>query len=274
MLELILRNAKIVDGTGAQAFDGDVAVDGGRIVEVGRVSGRARQEIDAEGRLVTPGFVDVHSHYDGQATWDDTLAPSFGHGVTTTVMGNCGVGFAPVRPGEESHRQLINLMEGVEDIPGTALWEGLDWSWESFPEYLDVLDARSYSMDVATQVPHGALRTYVMGDRGANHAAATAAEIAEMARLCAEAIRAGALAFSTSRIQGHQSTTGSPVPGTLAAEDELLGIGRAVKRRFWRSTTTPLRSICISREISIPIRVQAAPASELRRQRLRPSLSV
>jgi N-acyl-D-aspartate/D-glutamate deacylase len=228
MTDLILRNARIVDGTGQPEFAGDVSVDRGRIVEVGQVSGRARQEIDADGRLVTPGFVDVHAHYDGQATWDDTLAPSFAHGVTTVVMGNCGVGFAPVRPGEASQRQLINLMEGVEDIPGTALWEGMDWSWESFPEYLDVLAARSYSMDVATQVPHGALRTYVMGDRGADHAPATAAEVEEMARLCAEAIRAGALGFSTSRIQGHQSTTGSPVPGTFAAEDELFGIGRAV----------------------------------------------
>jgi N-acyl-D-aspartate/D-glutamate deacylase len=156
------------------------------------------------------------------------LAPSFAHGVTTVVMGNCGVGFAPVRPGEAHQRQLIELMEGVEDIPGTALWEGLDWSWETFPEYLDVLGRRSYSMDVATQVPHGALRAYVMGERGVAHAAASAQDIETMARLCAEAIRAGALGFSTSRILGHQSTSGSPVPGTFAANDELFAIGRAV----------------------------------------------
>jgi N-acyl-D-aspartate/D-glutamate deacylase len=230
MFDLVIRNGKVVDGTGRDAFDGDVAVQDGRIAEVGRGLGRGREEIDAAGRLVTPGFVDVHTHYDGQATWDTKLSPSFAHGVTTVVMGNCGVGFAPVRPGEEAKRGLIALMEGVEDIPGTALWEGIDWRWESFPQYLDVLAERTFSMDVGTQVPHGPLRTYVMGERGVNHEAATDAEIAEMARLAAEAVRAGALSFSTSRILGHQSTSGSPVPGTHAAREEMLGIGRAVGR--------------------------------------------
>jgi N-acyl-D-aspartate/D-glutamate deacylase len=228
MLDLVIRDGRIVDGTGRAAFQGDVGVKDGRIAEVGGKLGLARETIDAAGRLVTPGFVDVHTHYDGQATWDDTLAPSFSHGVTTVVMGNCGVGFAPVRPGEAARRELIDLMDGVEDIPGTALWEGLDWRWETFPQYLDRLAENRFTMDVATQVPHGSLRAYVMGERGIRHEAATADDIAEMARLAAEAVRAGALAFSTSRILGHQSLTGSPVPGTFAANDELLAIGRAV----------------------------------------------
>ncbi len=230
MLDLVIRNGRIVDGSGRPAFDGDVGVKDGRIAEVGAKLGAARETIDAAGRLVTPGFVDVHTHYDGQATWDDTLAPSFSHGVTTLVMGNCGVGFAPVRPGEQAKRDLIELMDGVEDIPGTALWEGLDWRWETFPQYLDRLAENRFTMDVATQVPHGALRAYVMGERGIRHEAATADDIAEMARLAAEGVRAGALAFSTSRILGHQSLTGSPVPGTFAANDELLAIGRAVAK--------------------------------------------
>jgi N-acyl-D-aspartate/D-glutamate deacylase len=228
MLDLVIRNGRIVDGTGRSAFHGDVGVKDGRIAELGSKLGLARETIDAAGRLVTPGFVDVHTHYDGQATWDDTLAPSFSHGVTTIVMGNCGVGFAPVRPGERAKRDLIELMDGVEDIPGTALWEGLDWRWETFPQYLDRLAENRFTMDVATQVPHGSLRAYVMGERGIRHEAATAEDVAEMARLAAEGVRAGALAFSTSRILGHQSLTGSPVPGTFAANDELLAIGRAV----------------------------------------------
>jgi N-acyl-D-aspartate/D-glutamate deacylase len=228
VLDLAIRNARIVDGTGRAAFSGEVGVADGRIAEVGAKLGAARETIDAAGRLVTPGFVDVHTHYDGQATWDSALAPSFSHGVTTIVMGNCGVGFAPVRPGEPARRELIELMDGVEDIPGTALWEGLDWRWETFPQYLDRLAEGRFSMDVAAQVPHGPLRAYVMGERGVRHEAATAADIAEMARLAAEGVRAGALGFSTSRILGHQSLSGSPVPGTFAADDELLGIGRAV----------------------------------------------
>jgi N-acyl-D-amino-acid deacylase len=228
MFDLVIRNGKIVDGTGHPAFEGDVGIADARIAAIGRGLGAARREIDAQGRLVTPGFVDVHTHYDGQATWDSALAPSFAHGVTTVVMGNCGVGFAPVRPGEDQRRELIALMEGVEDIPGTALSEGIDWRWETFPEYLDVLAERRFSMDVGTQVPHGPLRAYVMGRRGIEHAAASEAEIGEMARLAAESVRAGALSFSTSRILGHQSTSGSPVPGTYAAREEMLALGRAV----------------------------------------------
>lgn len=228
MYDLLLRNGRIVDGTGKPAFHGDVAIADGRIVEIGRAAGPARQEIDAQGRLVTPGFVDPHGHYDGQATWDDTLAPSFGHGVTTVVIGNCGVGFAPVRRTAADRLQLVDLMEGVEDIPGSVLQEGMEWSWESFPEYLDALAERSYSMDVGTQVAHAPLRTYVMGERAIDHLPASTDEIAEMARLAGEAVRAGALGFTTSRTLGHQSTSGSPVPGTFAQRDELFGIGRTV----------------------------------------------
>ncbi len=167
MLDLVIRGGTIVDGSGAAAFTGDVGVQGGRIVSVGAVAERGRRELDAKGLLVTPGFVDVHTHYDGQATWDALLTPSCWHGVTTVVMGNCGVGFAPLRPGSNDY--LIKLMEGVEDIPGTVLAEGIDWSWESFPEYLDALARKPRALDVAAQVPHAALRFYVMGDRGADH---------------------------------------------------------------------------------------------------------
>ena len=173
--------------------------------------------------LVTPGFVDVHTHYDGQATWDPILEPSSGHGVTTIVTGNCGVGFAPVRPGAE--KWLIDLMEGVEDIPGTALTEGMDWSWETFPEYLDALDRRTFAIDIGTQVSHGAVRAYSMGERGAANEPADPDDIAAMARIVHEAIEAGALGFSTSRTLGHRAMDGEPVPGTFAAEDELFGSG-------------------------------------------------
>ncbi len=230
MFDLVIRNGKIVDGSGGPSFEGDVGVADGRIAEVGPKLGAAREEIDAEGRIVTPGFVDVHTHYDGQVTWDDTLAPSVAHGVTTVVTGNCGVGFAPVRPGEEHRRELIELMEGVEDIPGIALWEGLSWDWESFPEYLDVLEGRAFSMDVGTQVAHGPIRAYVMGERSLRHEEATPEDVAAMAAIAEEAVRAGALGFSTSRILGHQSMSGSPVPGTFADSDEMVGIGRAVAR--------------------------------------------
>src|SRR3954463_16824039 len=195
MHDLVIRNGQIVDGTGAPRFAGDVAVDDGRITEVGDVSGKGNREIDADGCVVAPGWVDIHTHYDGQATWDPEITPSSWHGVTTVVMGNCGVGFAPVRPGAENF--LIELMEGVEDIPGTALHEGIDWQWESFGEYLDALAGQERVLDIATQVPHAALRAYVMGDRP--HEAATHAEVAEMARLTKEAREAGAVGFTTSR---------------------------------------------------------------------------
>ena len=226
MHDLVVRGGTIVDGTGAEPFEGDVAIDGGVVALVGRVAERGREEIDAAGKLVTPGFVDVHTHYDGQATWDPILTPTAWHGVTTLVMGNCGVGFAPVRPGQEEY--LIQLMEGVEDIPGTALHEGIQWGWESFPEYLDVLDRLKWTMDVGTQVPHGAVRTYVMGERGAKNEPASAEDIAAQAELVKEGIVAGALGFSMSRTIVHRAVDGEVVPGTYAAEDEIFGIARVL----------------------------------------------
>ncbi|MEO1060404.1 MAG: amidohydrolase family protein [Actinomycetota bacterium] len=227
MFDLVIRGGTVVDGTGAPGHRGDVGVRDGVIAAVGDLAeAEAAESVAADGALVTPGFVDVHTHYDGQVTWDEVLEPSTPHGVTTVVMGNCGVGFAPVRPGREDW--LIQLMEGVEDIPGAALAEGISWGWESFPEYLDVLGQRRWSIDVATQLPHGALRGYVMGDRGAANEPATADDIAEMARLAREAVEAGALGFTTSRTLGHLSKEGVPVPGTFAADDELFAIGSAI----------------------------------------------
>jgi len=228
MHDILIRDASIVDGRGMIPFPGDIAVENGLITAIGNLAGEsAREVINAAGRIVAPGFVDIHTHYDGQVTWDDELKPSSQHGVTTVVMGNCGVGFAPVQPGSETW--LIELMEGVEDIPGAALTEGMKWGWESFPEYLNVLSSRKLSIDVAAMVPHGALRGYVMGERGANDEPATADEIATMGRLVREALEAGAVGFSTSRINGHQAVDGRPVPGTTAAPDELLGIARAMR---------------------------------------------
>jgi len=224
--ELIIRGGTLVDGTGSAAREADVAVDSGRITDVGTVQGGATRVIEADGLLVTPGWVDVHTHYDGQVTWDSELAPSSWHGVTTLVMGNCGVGFAPARP--DRHDWLIGLMEGVEDIPGTALAEGIEWEWETFPEYLDALERRRWTVDVGTQVPHGAVRAYVMGERGAKNEAASAEDIEAMRAIVLEALRAGALGFSTSRTMGHRAVDGEVVPGTYAAEDELFGIGRAL----------------------------------------------
>jgi N-acyl-D-aspartate/D-glutamate deacylase len=226
MHDLVIRNGKIVDGTGATAFPGDVAIDGGKISSVGAKAGAARREIDADGMLVTPGFVDIHTHYDGQVTWDPYVTPSSWHGVTTLVMGNCGVGFAPVRPGK--HEFLIGLMEGVEDIPGAALAEGIKWRWESFPEYMDAVAAMPRVLDVGAQVPHGAVRAYVMGERGAHNEEATADDIRGMAAVVREGLRAGALGFSTSRTMLHRAKNKEVVPGTYASEAELLGIGRVL----------------------------------------------
>ena len=229
MQDLIIRGGQVVDGTGAEPVTADVTITGGIITAIGpELSGdaaEAAEQIDASGCLVTPGFVDVHTHYDGQVTWDELLEPSSPHGVTTVVTGNCGVGFAPVRPGREEW--LIQLMEGVEDIPGAALNEGITWGWESFPQYLDVLAGRRWSIDVGVQLPHGPLRGYVMGDRGAANEKATPEDIEAMARLTGEAIAAGALGFTTSRTLGHTSREGIPVPGTFADDDELLAIARA-----------------------------------------------
>jgi N-acyl-D-aspartate/D-glutamate deacylase len=225
--DLVVRGATVADGTGAPLREADLAVDAGRVTTVGAVPGRGREEIDARGLLLTPGWVDVHTHYDGQVTWDSLIAPSSRLGVTTVVTGNCGVGFAPVRP--DRHAWLIELMEGVEDIPGTALHEGIAWEWETFPEYLDALDRRRFACDVGTQVPHGALRGYVMGDRGGDHTEVPDPdEVARMGALVAEAVAAGALGFSTSRTVNHKSASGAFTPSLSAGADELLGIARAL----------------------------------------------
>jgi N-acyl-D-amino-acid deacylase len=228
MHDLVIRGGTIVDGNGGKPFIGDVAVDGGLITVVGKVSSLGRVELEGAGRIVTPGFVDIHTHYDGQATWDAEMAPSSWHGVTTVVMGNCGVGFAPAKP--DKHDWLIGLMEGVEDIPGTALAEGMTWDWETFPEYMDALERLPRTIDVATHVPHGAVRAYVMGERGANNEAPTETDIAQMSKIVEEGLLAGALGFSTSRTVLHKSIDGVLVPGTTATKDELLGIGRAMGR--------------------------------------------
>ncbi len=229
MLDTLIRSARIVDGHGNAPETGDIGVRDGRIVALGRVDEEAREVIDADGAIATPGWVDVHTHYDGQVTWDDQMDPSASHGVTTVVMGNCGVGFAPVPQGGE--KDLVELMEGVEDIPGTALHEGMPWgSWETFPEYLDFLATREYALDVGAQLAHGPLRNYVMGQRGRDNEAPTADDLERMSELVEEAMRAGALGFSTSRTIGHRSIGGDPVPGTFAEADELLAFARAMRR--------------------------------------------
>jgi N-acyl-D-aspartate/D-glutamate deacylase len=226
MHDLVIRNATVVDGTGRERFEGDVAIDNGHVAEVGQVAGKGKEEIDASGLLAMPGWVDVHTHYDGQVTWDPLLTPSFWHGVTTVVMGNCGVGFAPAAP--EQREWLVGLMEGVEDIPGTALNEGIRWDWESFPEYLDALERCPHAIDVAAHIAHGPVRAYVMGERGATNEPASAEDIARMAELVGEAMRAGALGFSSSRTLLHLAIDGEPVPGTFAAEDELMAFARVL----------------------------------------------
>ena len=228
MHDLVIRGGKVVDGSGQEPFVADVAIDGDRISAIGPDLGAGREEIDATGLAVAPGFVDIHTHYDGQATWDQEMAPSSWHGVTTVVMGNCGVGFAPAKP--DKHDWLIGLMEGVEDIPGTALSEGIRWDWESFPEYMDALEKLPRTVDVGTHVPHGAVRAYVMGERGARNEDPTETDIAAMSAIVEEGLNAGALGFSTSRTVLHRDVDGELVPGTTATPEELVGIGRAMGR--------------------------------------------
>ena len=224
--DLVIRSGSVIDGTGQQPLTADVAIKNGKIAATGRVSGHGDREVNADGALVTPGFVDIHTHYDGQATWSNRMSPSSHHGVTSVVMGNCGVGFAPVRPSD--HDLLIELMEGVEDIPGVALSEGLSWEWESFPDYLDYLSKRQFDMDICAQLPHAALRVYVMGQRGADREPATTEDIIEMRRLTEEAIRAGALGFTSSRTLNHRSSKGEPTPTLQAEHDELVGMANAL----------------------------------------------
>ena len=224
--DMIVRNGRVVDGTGAEPFDADIAISGGRIVEIGSLSVRGREEIDAKGLIVTPGFVDIHTHYDGQVTWSERLVPSSSHGVTTVVMGNCGVGFAPCRP--DQHEMLISLMEGVEDIPHPVLVDGLPWTWETFPQYLDSLAARRYDMDICAYVPHAPVRVYVMGQRGADRKRATPADLQQMAGIVREAMEAGAMGFSTSRTFFHRSADGKSTPSFEAAEEELMALAQAL----------------------------------------------
>ncbi|HTJ65543.1 MAG TPA: amidohydrolase family protein [Alphaproteobacteria bacterium] len=224
--DLIVRGGLVVDGTGSEPFKADIGIVGDRIAAVGTVSGEAHEEIDASGAIVTPGFVDIHTHYDGQAIWSNRLNPSSSHGVTTVVMGNCGVGFAPCRPAD--HQTLIDVMEGVEDIPGIVMAEGLNWSWETFPEYLDALEARPRDIDVAAFLGHAPLRVYVMGQRGVDREPAGPEDLAEMRRLTCEAVEAGALGVATSRIFVHKMKDGRDIPCTNAPQEELREIAKGL----------------------------------------------
>ncbi len=224
--DLVIRGGNIADGKGGDLFEADVAIRDGRIVEVGKVAGKGKEEIDAKGKLVTPGFVDVHTHYDGQVTWSQDITPSSQNGVTTAIMGNCGVGFAPCKPTD--HTRLIQLMEGVEDIPEPVLSAGIPWEWESFPDYMNWLSKRSFDMDIGAQLPHAALRVYVMGERGARRDPSTEEDNRAMAQLAGDAVRAGALGFSTSRTLNHRTSTGDFTPTLKASEDELSAIAAAM----------------------------------------------
>src|SRR6201988_2773003 len=224
--DLVIRGGTIADGSGGDLREGDVAIKDGRITEVGKVASKGREEIDARGKLVAPGFVDVHTHYDGQVTWSQDITPSSQNGVTTAIMGNCGVGFAPCKPSD--HTRLIELMEGVEDIPEPVLSAGIPWAWESFPDYMDWLSKRSFDMDIGAQLPHAALRVYVMGERGARRDPSTDEDNKAMAALAGEAVRSGALGFSTSRTLNHRTSTGDYTPTLKAGEDELTAIAAAM----------------------------------------------
>ncbi len=229
MFDLLINQGAIYDGLGSEPFVADIGIKDGKIVAIGKLDEEARETIDAKGRIVTPAWIDIHTHYDGQVTWDSEMNPSASHGVGTIVMGNCGVGFAPVRKGGE--QDLIDLMEGVEDIPGSALHEGMPWgAWQTYPEYLDFLDSREYALDISSLVAHGAVRNYVMGARGRENEAATEGDLDQMGQIVQEALEAGAVGFSTSRILGHRSIQGEPVPGTFANDTEVMVIAQALKR--------------------------------------------
>ena len=234
MYDFLIRGATIVDGLAGQPYTSDIAIKDGKIAELGQIGGGAKEVIDADGAYATPGWIDVHTHYDGQVSWDDTIDPSFSHGVTSIVMGNCGVGFAPCSPGHE--KQMIELMEGVEDIPGTALYEGIEWgNWETFSEFIDYLGTKQYTLDVGTQVPHSAVRYYVMGERALKHEDATSSDLADMANLVADGMQAGALGFSTSRTAGHRSVLGNEIPGTYAEKEELIAIASAMGKGVFQA---------------------------------------
>src|SRR6266496_3069653 len=224
--DLVIRGGTIADGKGGDLFEADIAIKDGRISEVGKVSAKGKEEIDAKGKLVAPGFVDLHTHYDGQVTWSQDITPSSQNGVTSAVMGNCGVGFAPCKPSD--HRRLIELMEGVEDIPEPVLSAGIPWAWESFPDYMGWLSKRNFDMDIGAQLPHAALRVYVMGERGARRDPSTPEDNKAMAALAGDAVRAGALGFSTSRTLNHRTSTGDYTPTLKAGEDELTAIAAAM----------------------------------------------
>ena len=227
MFDTVIRNGTVIDGTGRERFEADVAIQDGRIAAIGPNLGRGVNEVDATGQLVTPGWVDMHTHYDGQITWDSELSPSGWHGVTTVVMGNCGVGFAPCR--REDREWLLDVMEGVEDIPGAALAEGIRWDWESFPEYMDAIEKIPHSLDFAVQVPHSAVRGYVMGRGASEERDATPDEMQQMKAIVKEGLAAGALGFTTSRTTLHKTAAGQFVAGTFAQPEELFVIGEALK---------------------------------------------
>src|SRR5437763_6785991 len=226
--DLVIRGGSIADGLGGELFEADVAISDGRITEIGKIPAKGAEEIDARGKLVTPGFVDIHTHSDGQVTWANDISPSSQNGVTTAVMGNCGVGFAPCKPTD--HQRLIQLMEGVEDIPEPVLSAGIPWQWESFADYMNWLSRRSFDIDIGAQLPHAALRVYVMGERGARRDPATTEDNRAMAALASEAVRAGALGFSTSRTLNHRTSTGDLTPTLKAGEDELTAIAGAMHK--------------------------------------------
>ncbi|MDE1150844.1 MAG: amidohydrolase family protein [Azospirillaceae bacterium] len=225
--DLVVRGGTVADGTGDSLWEGDVAIADGKIVATGKVTGSGKEEIDARGKLVTPGYVDIHTHYDAQVTWDTQFSPSTNHGVTTVLLGNCGVGFAPCRP--EQRAQMIDVMEGVEDIPGIVMAEGLPWNWETFPDYLDAIEKRPMDADFAVAVPHIPVRVFVMGQRAIDREPATGADMKAMAALVREGIQAGAFGFSTTRVIGHRTASGDQLPVTTASEDELLTIALAMK---------------------------------------------